>query len=182
MITGFYRELFTVIAETAASLTGLLFVAISLAPARDPDSDEGLIQQIRAAAAYLAFVNALVVSMFGLVPDTNVGYPATVLGVLGLFFCAAAVRSILAKHLTVRLRNSQVGLLAALLLTFGFEIDSGIRVLINPHDTDIRQQLSYLLIISLVIGVARSWELVGRRQTGLLSSIALLRARDRKAP
>jgi hypothetical protein len=179
MLTGAYRELFSVIAETAASLTGLLFVAISLAPARDPNSQEALVQQIRAAAAYLAFVDALVISLFGLVPGTNIGYPGVVLGVSGVFFTAACVRSIVGRHLAPRLRNSQIALLLALLLTFGFEIDTAVRLLINRHNTGMLGQMSYLLLAAIVIGVARSWELVGSRQTGLLSSIALLRGHTR---
>lgn len=183
MISGSYRELFSIITQIAAALTGLLFVAISLAPTRDAASGENLVQQWRAAAAYLAFINALFVSMFALVPGTNVGYPAIVLGVIGLFFTAAAVRSLLAKKLAARLQISQISLLAALLATLGFEIDSGISLLTHPHDVAALQTVAYLLLTSLVIGVARSWELVGQqRQTGLISSIALLWGREHREP
>ena len=65
----------------AGALTGLLFVAVSVTPLRNANSGPLVIQQVRAAAALLAFSNALAVSLFSLVPDTNSGYPAVVLGV-----------------------------------------------------------------------------------------------------
>jgi len=109
-----------------------------------------------------------------LVPDTNAAYPALLLGIIGIMFTAAALRSLLDKGRPKRTRNSQVGLMTLLLLTFGFEIASSIRLFIHPHDTGALQDLSYLLLISLVIGIARAWELVGRRQTGLFESVRLL--------
>jgi hypothetical protein len=55
----------------------LLFVAITVSEcgskARPP-----VIREFRIAAALVAFTNALAVSLFGLVPRTNVGHPATI--------------------------------------------------------------------------------------------------------
>jgi hypothetical protein len=83
-----YRELFAAVAATAGSLTGLLFVALSVT-GRARAAGPSAIQQVRAAAALLAFTNAMAVSLFSLVPGTNPGYPAVVLGVIGLLFTAA---------------------------------------------------------------------------------------------
>ena len=63
-MVGSSRELFTVTAEAAATLTGLLFVAISLAPRHESTSHLGIVQQIRAAAALLAFTSVLAISLF----------------------------------------------------------------------------------------------------------------------
>ena len=51
VVFGAYRELFAAIAASAGALTGLLFVAISVAPRRAPVSGLPIIQQVRAAAA-----------------------------------------------------------------------------------------------------------------------------------
>ncbi|MGO8959534.1 MAG: hypothetical protein ACLQFR_19530 [Streptosporangiaceae bacterium] len=80
MVLGTYRDLFAAIAGSAATLAGLLFVAVSVVPRRGTGSGLNVIQQVRAAAAMIAFSNALAVSLFGLVPGTNVGIPAVVLG------------------------------------------------------------------------------------------------------
>jgi len=80
MVFGTYRELFAAVATVAAALTGLLFVAISVARQPTRDSPPDVIRQIRAAASLLSFTNPLAVTLFGLVPGTNVGYPAIALG------------------------------------------------------------------------------------------------------
>ena len=102
VVSATYRDLFATVATAAGALTGLLFVALSLVPRRASGSGLSVIQQVRAAAAWLAFTNALAVGLFGLVPGTNVGYPALVLGVIGIAFTVAGIRSILASQATSR--------------------------------------------------------------------------------
>jgi hypothetical protein len=116
VVSATYRDLFATVATAAGALTGLLFVALSLVPRRGSGSGLSVIQQVRAAAAWLAFTNALAVALFGLVPGTNVGYPALVLGVIGIAFTVAGIRSILASRATSRQQLRQVGLVVLLLL------------------------------------------------------------------
>jgi hypothetical protein len=178
VVTGTYRELFAAIAGTAGALTGLLFVAISVAPRRAPGSGPPVVQQVRAAAALLAFTNALAVSLYSLVPETNVGYPAAVLGVIGILFAAAAMRSILTGPSTLRRQWwRQLGLINLLVLIFGVELVSGIAVLADPRRTEPVQLIGYALVTSLIVGIARAWELVGDRHTGIVASIAVLAGR-----
>ena len=63
------------IADCAAALTGLLLVAMTVARRHSPADRPVVIEQVRAAASILAFTNALAVSLFGLVPGNNIGYP-----------------------------------------------------------------------------------------------------------
>lgn len=174
MIFGTYRELFAAIAGSSGALTGLLFVALSVAPRREPGSAPAVIREIRAAAAMLAFTNALAVSLFGLVPGTNVGYPAASLGVIGILFTAAGMRSVLSSQPTRRQNLGQLGLVILLLAIFGAELAAGIAVLADPRRSTPVQVISYALITSLIVGIARAWELVGDRDTGLFASIAVL--------
>jgi hypothetical protein len=177
VVPGLYRELFAAIAATAGSLTGLLFVALSVTPRGSPAPGPRAIRQIRAAAALLAFTNAMVVSLFSLVPGTNPGYPAVTLGVIGTLFTAAAVRSILASPATPRQELAQLGLIGLLLLIFGTELVCGIIVLADPRQTTAVQAISYALITSVIVGIARAWELVGERDTGLTASLSVLTGR-----
>jgi hypothetical protein len=176
VILGNYRDLFAAIAESSATLTGLLFVAMSVAPRRQPSVHSAVVLQVRAAAALLAFTSALAVSLFGLVPGNNVGYPATVLGIIGILFTAAGMRSIFGSTSDFRLLWQQSGLmvLVLLLLTFGFELGSGVVLILNSRSSTALMVVSNVLVASLLIGVARTWELVGDRDTGLLASIAVL--------
>jgi hypothetical protein len=174
VIVGAYRDFMAAIAASAGSLTGLLFVALSVARQPDRRAGPAVIQQVRAAAALLAFVNALAVSLFGLVPGTNIGYPAAVLGIIGLFFTAASLRTILSSRATSGLRLGQTGLILLLLLIFGTELGSGIAVLIHPGSRDLVENISYALVTSVLVGIARAWELVGDRDTGIVASILVL--------
>jgi hypothetical protein len=174
VVSATYRDLFAAVATASAALTGLLFVALSLVSRRGSGSGLSVIQQVRAAAAWLAFTNALAVALFGLVPGTNVGYPALVLGITGIAFTAAGIRSILASQATFRQQLRQLGLVVFLVLIFGAELITGIVLLARPDSSTSAQVIGYALVASLLVGVARSWELVGQRDTGIVASIVTL--------
>ena len=179
MVFGTYRDLFTAVAACAASLTGLLFVAISVTPRSSRSDRRDVIQQVRAAASLLAFTNVLSVSLFGLVPGNNVGYPAIVLGIIGVLFTLAGLRSMLADPAARRRIRGQIGLIGLLMATFTAELATGFVVLGNGRNSAALGVLSNVVVASLLIGVARAWELVGDRDTGIISSIAALAGRDR---
>ena len=179
MVTGAYRDLFVAIAGAAGALTGLLFVALSVAPRPRIGQQPDVIRQVRAGAALLAFTNALAVSLFGLVPHNEIGYPAVVVGVGGLLFTLGGLRSILADPAARRRIRSQLALIVLLLGVFGFEIGAGINSIVTPHTDAPIDVIGNVLAASLLIGIARSWELVGDRDTGIISSIAALAGHDR---
>lgn len=174
VILGSYREFLATVSASAGALTGLLFVAMSVAPRRERDARPAVIQQVRAAAALLAFVNSLAVSLFALVPGSNIGYPAVVLGVIGILFTAAGMRSIFASPATLGQRRRQIGLINLLLLIFGTELVAGLALLAEPRRSTPLQIISDALVASLLVGIARAWELVGDRDTGIIASIAVL--------
>ena len=178
-MVGSSQELFTVTAEAAATLTGLLFVAISLAPRHESTSHLGTVQQIRAAAALLAFTSVLAISLFALIGPNSIAFAALVLGVAGITFTAASLRSLFESTHDRRLLRKQMGLILLLLTTFGCELGAGIALVINVHDATALSVLKNVLIASLLIGIARAWELVGARDTGLLASLSVLSGRAR---
>ncbi len=180
VLTGAYRDLFAAIATSAAALTGLLFVVITVAERRTPSSLPDVLQQVRASAALLAFGNALAVSLFSLVPGTHVGYPAVVVGVIGVFFSAAATRSLVASPSTGRWRGRHLPLTAWLLVIFAVQLGAGIDLLVHPR-TGPLGLISDVLVLSLIIGIARAWELVDGRGTGVIASLTSL-IEDRRTP
>ena len=179
MVTGAYRDLFVAIAGAAGALTGLLFVALSVAPRPRMAQHPNVIRQVRAAAALVAFTNALAVSLFGLVPNNLIGYPAAVAGVVGLLFALGGLRSILADPAARSRVRSQIGLILLLLAAFGVEIVAGVIAAADPHEKAPIDVIGNVLVASLLIGVARSWELVGDRDTGITASIAALAGHER---
>lgn len=181
MLSGTYPDLFPAIAECAATLTGLLFVAMTVEGRQGSDDRPIVIQQVRAAASILAFTNALAVSLFGLAPGNNVGYPAIVTAVIGTFFTAAGARSIFSGQLASRHVPRQLGLLVLLLLTFVSELACGIALVVNPRSTGAAGTLGNILVALLLIGVARAWELIAHRETSIIASIAVLTGHNQQA-
>ena len=173
VVLGDYRDLFVVIATSAATLIGLLFVAMSVSKGRSQAHPQ-VIREFRAAAALLAFTNPFTVSLFGLVPGTNLGYPAAIVGVIGVTFAAAGVRATISLPSPMRRRRPQATLILALLLVFGLQIVFGVVLIIHPHRSGTLATIGYVLVASLLIGIGRAWELVGDWDTGLFASVALL--------
>ena len=68
----------------------------------------------------------------------------------------------------------QISLLNLLIVIFGTELVCAIYVLVRPDSTEPVQLIGYALVTSLIVGIARAWELVGDRDTGLSASIAVL--------
>ncbi|MGD0704928.1 MAG: hypothetical protein ABSA02_34205 [Trebonia sp.] len=181
LLTETYRELFTAVATCAAGLTGLLFVAISVGPRDDIPDRPAVIQQIRAASALVAFTSALSVSLFGLVSVNSAGYAAISAGTIGILFIAASVRSIVTSpDVSAEQALRQAGLIALLFAAFGGEVACGIGLISNDTAVFGPNYLSYVLIVLLLVGIARAWELVGNRDTGIFASIAVLTGLDHR--
>jgi hypothetical protein len=174
VVTGDSRDLLVGVAGAAASLTGLLFVAMSVSPRPAGGRPHGVIHQVRSAAALLAFSNALGVSLFSLVPDNNAGYPAAAFSIIGVLFTVASVRSILTDATARRQILGQITLIGGLLAVYIIEFLSGFMLIRHPHDQAALDTISNLLIASILVGVARAWEFVGDRDTGIWASIMVL--------
>jgi hypothetical protein len=179
VLTESYRDLLTAVATCAAGLTGLLFVAISVTPRGVKATQPPVIHHVRAASALVAFTNALAVSLFGLVPGNSVGKAALALAAVGILFTAASVRSITAsRDVSWRQAWRQAGLIALLLAAFGAELGCGIGIIANRTAVFGPSLLANVLVAMLLIGIARAWELVGDRDTGIVSSLAVLVGRS----
>ncbi len=174
MITGAYRDLFAATAGAAGALTGLLFVAMSVTSRRALFRGPAVIREIRGSAALLAFTSTLAIALFGLVPGTNIGYPALVVAIIGITFTAAAIRSILASQASRALVRSQTWLIMILLLICFTELIAGIVVIGNAASTTSVQVIGYAVVTSLLVGIGRAWEFIGVRDTGLLASLGIL--------
>ena len=174
VVAGDARDLFVAVASAAAALVGLLFVAMSVSPRPADGRPRGVIHQVRSAAALLSFTNALGISLFSLVPGNNAGYPAVAFGVVGTLFTLASVRSLLADTAARSRLLGQIALIGGLLAVFIIEIVDGLELRANPADHSALDTIGNLMIVSLLLGVARAWEFVGDRDTGIWASIAVL--------
>ncbi|HEX4519133.1 MAG TPA: hypothetical protein VH063_06085 [Gaiellaceae bacterium] len=173
-----FNDFFLASAGVAGALIGLLFVAVSISHDRLSAESELEVSRVRAAAALTAFTNALAVSLFALVPGFGVGWTAVVVAVLGLLFVVASLLRL------ARVRRSTpggirdgafvVGLGVALVIQFL----AGFKAIEHPHTLGPVRTISVLVIVCFLIGIARSWELIGGPEIGLFQELGLL-ARSR---
>jgi hypothetical protein len=70
----------------------------------------------------------------------------------------------------------------ALLVVFGFQIVSGVELIIDSDHSGALGTIAYVAVASLLIGIGRAWELVGEWDTGLVASLARLIGHHSQSP
>ncbi len=167
------HDFFAASAGVAGALIGLLFVAISVAAERLA-REEAQIHRIRAVAALTAFTNALVVSLFALIPGHKVGPAAVATACFGLVFVIAALMSLIRVHQVRRAVLRDALFLLALVVMFVVQLLEGAEVLAQPGDSGSVNTIASLVIVCFLIGIARAWELIGGPSIGIGHEVTAL--------
>jgi hypothetical protein len=182
MVPETFQAFFLGVSGASGALVGLLFVAVSLAPERLVGAEAPLSQQLRASTALTALVSPLVLSLIALIPDTNVGWASVSVGAIGVLFVAATVRRIVESDRDRRSRRSSLAVLFSFLVVMVLQLEAGIRLIVTPRDSGPMSTVAAAIVVSLGIGVNRSWELVGASDSGVTASFKALLHGDKSEP
>jgi hypothetical protein len=175
MVPENVHDFFVACASVAGALIGLLFVAISVAADRlAREEAKAQVHRIRAVAALTAFIDALAVSLFSLIPGQKIGPAAVAAASAGIVFVAAALLSLIRTHQLRRKVLLDVVFLFGLLIVFVVQLINGADVLVQPRNPGAVDTIASMVVICFLIGIARSWELIGGPSIGITHEVTAL--------
>jgi hypothetical protein len=161
MTSASLQTFYATAAGVAGALIGLLFVAVSVAHDQTRD-DLRPSHRIRAGAALTTFTNTLLVSLFALIERGQVATPSAACAVAGELFVLAAFLSIAGggdQH------PQDFVILGLLAVTFTAQLITGIANMNDPAAPAVQQTIAIIIVGCFVIGIHRSWGLIGGQRT-----------------
>lgn len=188
MIPEQFFNYFLASAGAGAALIGLLFVAISIRP----EHTLGAAHPVRkgvASGAFTALTNAFFVSMFALIPQTNVGVVAFFVGLIDVVVTLRLGRGLLRGPWREREEAVTWGawwrLAVTLVLSaalYAYETLMGVTLIQQPHNTGAVLGICYVMAWVYAVGLARAWELLGGPGGGMSQWLNPLQGLDDATP
>jgi hypothetical protein len=169
------HDFFLASGGVAGALIGLLFVAISVSAERlARQGHAAQLHRVRASAALTSFINALVVSLFALIPGQKIGLTSTIVAALGLGFVTAALLSLRGVEHVHWGTTRDLLFLLGLVAVFVVQFITGVQIIVRPAGPGNVNTIAVLVIICFLIGIARAWELIGGPSIGLTREVTAL--------
>jgi len=125
---------------------------------------------VRAAAAFSALVNVLVIALVGLLPGASLGDVGIILAGAGLATTSALAFVLYREH-QEQIRHD-VRMLAILLVLYGLQLANAVQLDGSPRSISGIDRQGGLAILFFLFGIARSWQLLGARSIGLAAAVA----------
>lgn len=175
-----FGEFFMASAGAGASLVGLLFVAVSVAPERVFGKGARFEHQLVASSAFTALVNAFFISLGAIIPSSSYTATGTIVMVMGsIALVNSAAQGVnLVRRTTLETTLWSALMVIAGLVLYGWEVGSALQVIRAPSDPSPVYTICGLLVGVYGFGIVRAWQLIGADRRGLLGFIVplLLRA------
>jgi hypothetical protein len=166
MVPESLNNFFLASAAIGATLVGLIFVAVSIAPEQIVQANAPIERQAMAASSFTALLNAFFISFAALIPDT-IGPFTLLMSALGITSSSFLAWNLLKERERWQNVLRRVFLIVVSLIIYGFEVYNAILIIKEPEIVGNFYALAGLLLGVYGLGLARAWQLLGARRFGL---------------
>ena len=181
MVPPAYNNFFLASAGIGATLVGLIFVAVSIAPEHIVQANAPIERQAMAASSFTALLNAFFISLAALIP-LNIGTVILLMSTIGLINSSFLAWNLLKERERWLNVVRRVFLILVSFIIYGFEFYSAILIINEPNNVGNFYVLAGLLLGVYLIGLTRAWQLLGARRFGLGGWLSPLRELDETMP
>ena len=181
MVPEAFNNFFLASAGIGATLVGLIFVAVSIAPEHIVQANAPIERRAMAASSFTALLNAFFISLGALIPGI-IGSLTLVMSALGLTTSSLLAWNLLKERERWQNVVRRVFLILVSFIIFGFEFYYAILIIKEPDNVGNFYTLAALLLAVYGIGLTRAWQLLGARRFGLGGWLSPLRELDETKP
>ena len=172
MVPLSFHDFFSGCATIAGALIGLLFVALSVTSETLSGENARTDHQVRAGAAFSALVNTMVIALFALLPTIDLGTVALIVAAAGLGTTAALIFALVRED--KRIGRGDLYMFLVLLVLYALQLANALQLEHTPRKVSLVVNQGVLAVLFFLFGIARSWQLVGARDTSLTSTVSAL--------
>jgi hypothetical protein len=167
-----FHSFFEASAGVAGALTGLLFVALSVAPQWEEEQGRERVDfEVRAGIAFVALLDAVILSLYALIPGGDISDAVIAVSLGGMGVCVG-LGVLLVRSGPLAGRRRKVLLIGIQTLVFFAQLLTGFLLSAKQHNVANVKSLATFTIAFCVIGIGRAWQLIGAREIGLINLMA----------
>ena len=181
MVPEAFNTFFLASAGIGATLVGLIFVAVSIAPEHNVQANAPIERQAMAASSFTALLNAFFISFGALIPGF-IGPMTLIMSTLGLINSSLLAWNLLKEQERWQNVVRRVFLILVSIIIYGYEFYYAILIILKPDSVGNIYTLAGLLLGVYGIGLTRAWELLGARRFGLGGWLSPLRDLNETTP
>ncbi|HEY6286998.1 MAG TPA: hypothetical protein VIX20_15150 [Ktedonobacteraceae bacterium] len=181
MVPEAFNNFFLASAGIGATLAGLIFVAVSIAPEHNVQANAPIVRQAMASSSYTALLNAFFISFGALLPGF-IGPMTLIMSTVGLIYSSLLAWNLLKERERWLNAVRRVFLILVSIIVYGYEFYYAILIILNPNSVGTIYTLAGLLLGVYGIGLTRAWQLLGARRFGIGGWLSPLRGLDETSP